>query len=190
MRASICIIAMLFLHHVHSYASSLPASVTTEARKLYGIEYSPRLMGELIAPNISSCTYEGGGILHLDGIDNHNWAKEHVYCHGHVVILLSKKIDNSHKYGIWRVVDLLPLPKLELHKNLRHPERPVLYSSLEGLCSVQGRYGMDFIALLSWGRRERIDWRTGVKQAWKFDVKQERIVPLPTRHIRCQWDEP
>ncbi|WP_326504616.1 hypothetical protein [Noviherbaspirillum album] len=190
MRTGICILAMLFLHHVQSYASGPPASIKKEARKLYGIEYSPRLMGELIAPDISNCTYEGGGIIHLDGVDHYNWAKEYVYCSGHVVILLSKKIDDSHKYGIWRVVDLLPLPKLELLKNLRNPERPVLYSSFEGLCSVQGRYGMDFIALLSWGRRERIDWKTGVRRAWTFDITQERIVPLPTRHIQCQWEEP
>ncbi|WP_151636138.1 hypothetical protein [Noviherbaspirillum aerium] len=190
MRLGSRIMAMLLMPVVPAYASALPDPVKAEAQKLYGIEYTPQLMGELIAPGISQCTYQGGGTLQLDGVDRSDWAKDYVHCNNHVVILLSKKVGESRGYDLWRTVDVLPLPKLDLQRNRRQPNKLVLYSSFEGLCSVQGRYGMDFIALLQWGKRDRIDWQTGVKQAWTFDIRQERIVPLPTRDIRCKWDEP
>lgn len=152
-----------------------------EARALIGIKYDPRVLGEKLAPGKLSCTDEGGGRLHLDGVSYDDWTEGLAKCQGRMIILLEHA---------GRIVDTLLLPPLQLYRSPKRPNALMTISSGEGICGASARPDTSFVALVRWGRRDRIDWRTGVERAWTFDVERGRIVPMPTRSIECEWVEP
>ncbi|GAB3552557.1 hypothetical protein GCM10027343_38230 [Noviherbaspirillum agri] len=126
----------------------------------------------------------------VNGVDHHDWSINKGQCQGQPVIMLERFISRSAPdVSTWRIVDTLVLPRY-----MRDPDpgrRPNALRLFEtGDCELDGKTDTSFIALVRWGNREQINWRTGVERAWTFDVERGRIVPLSTKRIICYRPEP
>jgi len=162
-----------------------PMTVAEEARALIGIEYTPRLTGDQITDRLT-CTDEGGGLLDNDGMWSHGLAK----CQGRWIVILLHAVGKVDVHTTWHITDTLLLPPVEVLWSSERSNALYLSSAEEGACEVRGRPNTYFIALTRWGKRDRIDWRTGVERAWTFDIKHGHIVPLSTKGIVCESIEP
>jgi hypothetical protein len=171
-------------------AGRLSMTVEEEARALIGTEYASRALGEGISPGKLSCINEGGGRLHLDGVSYDDWSDGQAKCQGRAVVILKRAIGEANGRTTWRIVDTLLLPPTRLYRSSKRPNALMMVSSFEGICEASKRPDTSFVALVRWGKRDRIDWRTGVERAWTFDVERGRIVPMSTRSIECEWVEP
>ena len=172
-------------------ADGLPSSQAADeiqqvARALIGIEYSV-MPGEPITPG-SDCINEGGGFIQLANGEHGHWSEGIASCGGRVVLLLDKRVPGEGPHVRWKIVDALVLPPANLDVNPDEPNEARISGA--GICELRGRTDTSFVTIVRWGKRERIDWRTGVEKAWTFDIKRGRIVPLSTRHIVCYAYEP
>lgn len=169
-------------------ADSRPAmTVEEEARALIGKEYTFRMQGQRISPELS-CTSEGGGLLFINGVFDDEWASGAVKCQGRAVEVLKRAVGEADGDTTWRIIDTLVLPP---YKESPNPKRPnALRLAAAGPCELDGRTDTFFIALVRMGKRDRIDWRTGVEKAWTYDIERGRIVPLSTKRIVCYRPEP
>lgn len=180
---------------VSATACAVHPAVEDEASALKGIEYTPRIHGERISPAQLTCTDEGGGLLDEGGgllnvrdLPAETWSYGLVRCQGRMVVMLQRKIGEVDGYVTWHIVDTLLLPPVHLEP---HPDRPNALRLFEaGDCELDGKTDPFFIALVRWGDHEQIDWRTGVEQAWTFDIDQGKIVTLSTKRIICYRPEP
>ena len=77
--------------------------------------------------------------------------------------------------GKIKVVDALVLPKFG-------PGELLMRS---GDCELNGSIDTDFFAIVRLGRREKVDWRTGIRAAWYPNPDTLTIESLSTRHIVC-----
>ncbi len=191
MRAHAWAFVLALAPAISGMAAGKPAmSARDEARALIGIESTARLMGEKIAPDKLSCIDSGGGYLVIDDVPSDDWADGMAECQGRMVMTLARKVGVVDGREIWRIVDTLLLPPLEREWDPRRPNALMLVRAVEGVCGQSGRPGTSFTALIRWGKRKRIDWRTGVERAWTSDIVHGRIVPMSTRHIFCEWVDP
>lgn len=154
-----------------------------EVRALVGIEYLEDAPSVRIAPHLS-CTTQGGGMLTIDGVTHDDWWQGFVDCQGRSVLTLERRLRSQEKSTTWRIVDAVLLPPNGMDPG---PKRKNALSMV-GMesCDLEGRPNTVFHVAARFGKRKRIDWRTGVKQAWTFDLEAGRIVPLPTRGIVCE----
>jgi hypothetical protein len=171
-------------------ADGKPAITSAEeARAMIGMEYTASMPGERIAPDRFSCINEGGAILLINGISQNDWSTSTTTCQGRPVITLERFVKRlGPRETTWRIVDTLVLPRYERDPDPRRPNALRLFQT--GDCELDGKTDTYFIALVRWGKREKIDWRTGVERAWTFDIERERIVPLSTKRIVCYRPEP
>jgi hypothetical protein len=165
------------------------ATAAEEAGALIGMEYVIPMAGERIAPDRFSCISEGGGMLLSNGMPRNDWATSTVTCQERPVILLERFVNRlSPSETTWHIVDTLVLPRYERDPDPSRPNALRLFQT--GDCELDGKIDTSFIALVRWGKREKIDWRTGVERAWTFDIERGRIVPLSTKRIVCYRPEP
>jgi hypothetical protein len=54
-----------------------------------------------------------------------------------------------------------------------------------GECELNGNNDTYFTALVRLGRREKVDWKTGVRAAWVPTPETGKIEELPIRHVVC-----
>ena len=80
-----------------------------------------------------------------------------------------------HKSSVALALDAVLLPRL----------KPGEQFMIVGDCELKGRTDTNFIALVNLGKREKVDWKTGVRAAWLPNVKTRRFESLSTRHIVC-----
>lgn len=92
-------------------------------------------------------------------------------CNGRNLILLTSLSDGSSP----QILDALTLPRLKPGERLMRP----------GDCELDGNSDTDFIAVVRFGRRERVNRNTGVRAAWVPDPETGKIQPLSTRHVVC-----
>ncbi len=96
----------------------------------------------------------------------------HVFrCNGEHLILLA----SLGAGGDNQVLDARTLPRLRRGESLIYP----------GDCELDGNSDTDFFAIVRFGRRERVDGKTGVRAAWVPDPESGKIQPLATRRIVC-----
>ncbi|MCM5681748.1 hypothetical protein M8A51_19650 [Schlegelella sp. S2-27] len=184
-RGALSFIGAIACVAVQADASTLP--VEQEARSLIGVEFTARVMGAAIAPHLT-CTNEGGGGIEIKGVSPEGWSYGRAVCQGRSVAVLKRAVGQEGQHIKWRIVDAVLLPRFELDPDPKRPNAPRLLSA--GECELDGRTDTSFIALVRWGKHERVDWRTGVEQAWGYDPQQERIVSLSTKRIVCWRPEP
>jgi hypothetical protein len=92
-------------------------------------------------------------------------------CDGRALELITK-MDEGFRVT---VLDALLLPKLQAGERYM----------IAGDCEMDGRTDTDFVAIVRFGKRERVDWKTGVRAAWLPNVAKRRFEPLSTRNIVC-----
>lgn len=188
MRAYVLACTLALIVSTALAAPPLKPSAKDEARVLIGIEYTPRIHGERISPAQLTCTDEGGGLLNARDLPAETWSYGLARCQGRMVVMLQRKIGEVDGYVTWHIVDTLLLPPVHLEPQ---PDRPNALRLFEaGDCEIDGKTDPFFIALVRWGDHEQIDWRTGVEQAWTFDIDQSKIVTLSTKRIICYRPEP
>jgi len=159
-----------------------------EARSLIGVTYTP-IFPSLRITEASSCTDEGGGSLALDGRLSREWSFGEAWCGDRVVLLLKRLVGREKdKRPVWRIVDAVLLPLYKRDWTSRD-ERQV-GKFIEGDCQLDGRVDNSLVVLARLGKRNRVDWRTGVKHAWTFDVEHERIVPVSIKRVVCRRPTP
>ena len=174
---------------VSATAGAVHPAVEDEAKALKGIEYTAYLSGGQIAPQKLTCTDEGGGLLDSPGASSEVWAFGIAHCQGRTVLMLKQAVGKMKDHITWRIVDTMLLPPFEADWD---PTRPhALRSASMEECELDGgRTDTFFMALVRWGKNERIDWRNGVEQAWTFDIPRGRITSLSIKRIVCEWFEP
>lgn len=185
------IVAVALAFAATAYADDKPSMSPNEvAGALIGVESTTRLMGEKVGPDTLSCVDRGGGYMALDNQMLNDWSDAVLVCQGRLIVTLERKVGEANGLEKWRIVDTLLLPPLQDEWNPRRPNALMYIHSSEGVCGLTSRPGTSYFTLVRWGKRKRIDWRTGVERAWTFDIAQGRIVPLSTRHIYCEWVDP
>ncbi|AKJ30508.1 hypothetical protein AAW51_3817 [Caldimonas brevitalea] len=154
---------------------------------MVGTQYSAQRPGDRVAPHLS-CVVEGGGVLWVDGQSADDWSFGTFDCRGRAVLVLQKITPNANGGKTKQIVDSLLMPRFERRPESQRPSS--LQFLVMGECALDGSRDNFFVALGRYGKRNRIDGRTGVQHAWGFDVKQGRIVPLPTERIACDRPDP
>ena len=84
-------------------------------------------------------------------------------------------IQVTHNNSVAVVLDALLLPKL----------KPGERYMMAGDCELGGKTDTDFLVIVHLGKREKVNWKTGVRAAWLPNVKTRRFESLSTRHIVC-----
>lgn len=161
-----------------------------EAQALIGLEYqlsTGTTNGQTIAEH-PSCSNVGGTLMWVRGKSFDDWSAGEFECKGQRILLLKRQVNASGAAVRWRIVDTQLLPPYAPGFDDKRPFAPRLHST--GECALDGRTDTLFFVLLRWGKRERVDWRTGVERAWGFNLDAERIVPLSTRRIVCEKPDP
>jgi hypothetical protein len=110
------------------------------------------------------------------------------WCGDRIVLLLKRLIGREGRNPVWRIVDAVQLPPFKRDWTSRDQHQVGMF--IDGECRLDGRIGTSLVALARLGNRDRVDWRTGVKHAWTFDVKRERIVPVSTKRVVCEQPTP
>lgn len=173
--------------------SSTAASATSpqqQASPLVGLEYrlAPGATNGQVIAEYPACTHRGGAVMWIDGRSVNDWGFSQLLCHGQPIIALERKVDPTDADPKWQVVDTQALPPYEENAGEERPRGLSLHFT--GDCTLDGKTDTLFFVLLRRGKRERVDWRTGIERAWGFNLKAERIVPLSTRRIVCEKPDP
>jgi hypothetical protein len=170
-------------------ASAGNEQAARDARELIGLQYrlAPGILNGQVIAERPSCSHVGGATMYVDGHAVDGWAYSEFSCSGRPIALLERRTDETDGRPTWKIVDTLLLPNYSLDD----PNRPkALKLYFNGECELDGKTDTLFFALVRFGKRERIDWRTGVEKAWGFDLNAQRIVPLSTKRIVCHQMEP
>ena len=174
---------------------SAPANVQREANEL--IELDKR-RGTLISPD-SSCLEVGGGSLYdRRGKEIDGWKVAQYDCQGYSVMALSEILERNERGLIVRdrVVDVLATP---FRTGLNPDEQPAFplswVSASDGYCNLdnnQKSIAFAFEVFLVWDKNGRAAGRKGqIKEAYRYDVKRQRIVPFDVKRLDCEraWFE-
>jgi hypothetical protein len=173
-RAGVLMAALL------SFASpGFAADLAEEVRAMIGKEYErgpiPHPFGE------GNCTMEGGGAVVVAQKEVPGWGLDQLACGDRIVMLLVRPtVTFPNPYAKWRVVDSLLLPPIK--KGVRFFET--------GDCDLDGKIGTDFFSLARLGKREDVDYRTGVLAAWGLDLEAGKFVELSTKRVTCHRPTP
>jgi len=73
---------------------------------------------------------------------------------------------------LWRVLDAIPYPTMEADAYLGH-----------GTCRIHGQADSAIVAVVGYGGE--VEWFDDVRQAWRLDFKQRRLVAIPVAGIQC-----
>jgi hypothetical protein len=132
--------------------------------------------GNRNTPQMNQCYVDGGAFA------NPNLTLDITYftCNGRQLMLLGTSTEKRSPNDTVRVLDALLLPKIKSNERFMEP----------GECEVKGKTVPYFIARVNLGRREEVNWKTGVKAAWTVDIDQQKIIPLSTRDIVCYRPTP
>jgi hypothetical protein len=178
-----------FLLLCTSAFASEQASLTgeQEIEALKGLQYLLVMHGQKVASHLS-CTDEGGGSLSTPGASDSGWSRGMVQCQGRWGVILKRRVGTVESRTKWKIVDSLVLPPLQWEPDPADTEALRFIGSDN--CALKGRPNVHFFVLARFGKRDRIDWRTGVENAWRFDLKRGQIMPLPIKGIVCEAYEP
>jgi hypothetical protein len=154
-----------------------------EIKSLPGLEYLHVMQGQDVASHLS-CTDEGGGFIVQGNVMLDDWSKGLIRCQGRWALTLQRKVGKVESHLKWRIVDAVALPLISFDPQPADAE--VLRLVGEEHCEAKRLPNTTFMAVVRFGKRQRIDWRTGVEKAWTFDVKRGRIVPLSIKQIICE----
>lgn len=173
-RAGVLVAALLSLA-----SASLSAELADEVRAMIGTEFTP---GSLFSPfGDGKCTVEGGGGVDIAEKEVPGWALDQLACGDRIVMLLSRPtVTFPNPNAKWRVVDSLLLPPIK--KGVRFFR--------DGDCDLDRKIGTTFFALARLGKREDVDYRTGVLAAWGLDLEAGKFVELSTKRVTCHRPTP
>lgn len=122
-------------------------------------------------PMLPHCKYLTRFDLQRQQRPSHDLSTHVFRCNGkHLIMLASLSAG-----GESQILDARTLPRLSRGERLIYP----------GDCEVDGNSDTDFFAVVRFGRRERVDGKTGVRAAWVPDPETGKIQPLSTRRIVC-----
>lgn len=166
-----------------------PLSAQDEAQALVGGEFGHDAMRGRMSDRLS-CTYQGGGVLHVRGREHPGWSEGLALCQGRYVMLLMRFLrGKTNEENRWRVVDAAALPEVVgIEFDPERPEGPYLYTFVE--CRLNFGGGSEFYAVVRLSKRKRMDWRTGVLSAHGYDMSRQRIVQLSPKHVVCMKPDP
>lgn len=162
-------------------------TVEAETSALRGIEFVAAMPETRIAPSLSCIMLGGetGGTL-PDGTRTSRILAE---CQGRYVLAMTAQISViDSRASRERIIDTLLLPPLSLWSE--QPDAPVLMYYDE--CELDGSSTQPKIVVVGrWNGRRSIDAHTGVDAAWIMDFDRTgRFIPVDTRRVTCQRDEP
>lgn len=157
----------------------LAADLAEEVRAMIGKEYErgpmPHPFGE------GNCTMNGGQVVYVANNEVPGWGVDHLLCGDRIAMLLSQPtVTFPNPYAKWRVVDSLLLPPIK--KGVRFFRT--------GDCDLDGKAETDFFALARLGKREDVNYRTGVLAAWGLDLEAGKFVELSTKRVICHRPTP
>lgn len=101
----------------------------------------------------------------------HGLRIDYFNCNGRGLYLFEQSIGD----GKVKVIDALHLPRF----------KPGERYMMTGDCEIDGNTDTDFIAIVRLGRREKVDWKTGIRAAWVPTPETGKIEELSTRNIVC-----
>ena len=153
------------------------------AQSLIGHEYTGAPPGWPL-PGRPGCTIEGGATIFVRHVEQDGWAEEKIRCGKRWVLALQRYSKAPlGEFPKEKIIDAVELP-FDLRSQYSEHSEWEVYPN--GPCTFDGRRGTAMDVVLRWRGRKRVDHRTGIKQAWGFDLKQGKIVPLDISRIRCE----
>lgn len=148
-------------------------TVRTEfERGFIGREWNQKLALEGSYPLSERCRYAGYSLL----AKHDEFSVESFVCDERKLELLVRATGNQKVL----VLDAVLFPKLAKGERIM----------MTGDCEIQKKADKFFFVLVNLGKRESVNWKTGVKAAWYPNPETGKIEELPTRHIVCYRPTP
>jgi len=122
-------------------------------------------------PLTPQCKALGGYLLEKKEKTPEDYAIAEFTCDGRELLLLTQSLG----FPRVKVMDALLLPRLKPGERLME----------SGDCELAGKADTTFIVLVHLGRREKVDWKTGVRAAWMPMPETGKIEELPVRRVIC-----
>ena len=152
--------------------SSLATPPRTEFEQSFiGREWIPECPDAAPYPLSYRCKYLGGYEIRRKQKEVDGFSIQYFTCNGRELDLFAQTVDGRKL----KVIDALLLPRLKPGERLMQP----------GECELNGNNDTYFTALVHLGRREKVDWKTGVRAAWIPTPETGKIEELSTRHVVC-----
>ncbi len=134
-------------------------------------------------PSGHECTNLGGHSLSKDQKSLDGFSINTFMCDGRELVIFSadaKSTQVAWTLSTVRILDAVLLPRLK-----KGEER-----MRAGDCELNGNANTDFIAIVHLGKRDEVNWKTGVRAAWYPNPETRKIERLSTRNIICYRPTP
>jgi len=142
--------------------------VRTEFEQSFiGREWNQRFVHEDAYPLSERCEYRGGSVMPM----HDSFVIESFLCDGQQLELLGQIISPRKVL----VLDAVLFPKLEKGERIM----------MSGDCELRRKIDKFFFAIVNLGKRDAVNWKTGVKAAWYPNPETGKIEKLSTRNIVC-----
>lgn len=141
-------------------------------------------IGREIPPSPVDCADKGGGILNPDYKYKNVLDRDYVYadhnllCNGYEIVLLKRFVEYREKKPYWNVIDELRLPLLKYGRTVLE----------RGFCQSSQYAESEIFAVGIWGptREDNSSVAKKISHAWRFNLKEGKIQPIPTTSITCK----
>ncbi len=161
--------------------SAAPTAVDDEIASLRGHQHTAYNVGEPVRPD-GHCRSAGAGALYERGHPVAGWEVGRYDCEGKVVVTLEREASPQFGKPRMRIVDVLTVPGASFRM---HGKRQQSWTVDDGVCGRRGDPSSSLIVTLRWNSRDEATAHDGVRQAWRFDTRRERIKPASTGDIVC-----
>ncbi len=142
-----------------------------------------RNLTESFFPPDHKCTYRGGYTLSRSQKSRDGFGVDTFVCDGRELVFFTDDAEFPRvgwKAPPSRILDAVFLPPL------KKGERRMM----TGECELNGNGRINLIATVYLGKRDEVNWKTGVRAAWYFNTENGTIENLSTRNIICYRPTP
>lgn len=129
------------------------------------------------APASAGCREVSGG--RLQGLKSPVIWHARIECGGSTMIWFQTLVGKEGASPVWRVDDLLIVPKLEKAQTLS------LFAPMDLECSHHSGQPSLVIAAGEWSPRARQGGRQPASRAWRVDPVSKKVEELPARDVTC-----
>ena len=159
------------------FASTLAGCSSTSAFN----EMTVNMRGMAVAPYPQGCSDTGGGILSASSEVIYGESTIKCRRETYVILTTSTGLSDKNNHPVWKVLDQVLIPTLKPNQTLM----PWL------ICSSKlfpNDYTMAIGELVE--QSDRTYQSANIVYAWRFNLKREKIEPIPVEGQDCSMDDP
>jgi hypothetical protein len=169
------------------WSASASAATPIKPDRIVGDLIGAEYIGQPGRPDIPGCTSHLASSVSVQGTST-DFSYQLMRCGDQQILVLERLIEMSGSYPRLRVVDAIILPPFKSDATEFQPKVRQIVGS--GDCTLDGSRDREILALVKWGKGNRITSRNGVIAAWGFDLEAGKITRLDTSRIVCEKPTP